>query len=147
MKKNIVRLTESELKTMIKEAVTKIIKESSCYSDTVEVELYYLEFSNPQLDEFFEDANCPESVSVEIKYDIEPYDEGDYWTPPSGGDVNIYSFNIDIDGKFKEIIPAELYDSFVQDVETYLNEHSDDYCEQLYDSYENYEPDYEDYYD
>ena len=74
-----VRLTESELKTMIKEAVSKIITESPLYQkppvqeDIIEVDLMYLEFSNPQLDEFFEDAECPETVWC--KWRLYPYGE------------------------------------------------------------------------
>lgn len=143
MEKNIIRLTESELKTMIKEVVTKIIKEASYSTDTIEVELYYLDFTDPKLDEFFEDAECPENVLVELQYDIEPYDGGDYWTPPSGGYANIYGYNIDCDNTFKKIIPPELYNSFLQSVEDYLNKNCDEYSERLYDDYSNYEPDYE----
>ena len=148
MKKNIIRLTESELRSMIKEAVTKIIKESSYNSYDVEVDMYYIvDYCTPQLDDFFEEADCPETVSVELVYEIEPYDAGDYYTPPSGGDANIYDYRIDTDGKFKSILPPELYDSFIKSVESYLDNNLDEYREKIYDDYDDDEPDYEDYYD
>lgn len=145
MKKNIIRLTESELKTMIKEAVTKIITESPFYrkppvqNDIIEVELMDLEFSNPKLDEFFEDAQCPETVSVRVEYTVEPIDHGDYWTPPSGGEVEIENMEVDYDGVFKGIIPADLYQSFVSEVQSYVNNNWDRYSEN-YEEYD-YEPD------
>lgn len=143
MRKNTIRLTESELKTMIKEAVSKIITESPLYRKSpvqegiIEVDLMYLEFSNPQLEEFFEDAKCPETVSVRVEYTVEPFNRGDYWTPPSGGEVEMENMEVDYDGVFKNIIPADLYQSFVSEVQSYVNDNWDRYSE----NYEEYEPD------
>ena len=148
MKKNIIRLTESELRSMIKEAVTKMITESSESIYYADVDMYDVSnYCTPQLDDFFEEADCPETVSVELVYEIEPYDAGDYYTPPSGGDANIYDYRIDTDGKFKSILPPELYDSFIKSVESYLDNNLDEYREKIYDDYDDDEPDYEDYYD
>lgn len=106
--------------------------------DIIEVDLMYLEFSNPQLEEFFEDAKCPEAVSVRVEYTVEPINRGDYWTPPSGGEVEIENMEVDYDGVFKNIIPADLYQSFVSEVQSYVNDNWDRYSE----NYEEYEPDY-----
>lgn len=148
MEKKIIRLTESELKTMIKEAVNKIIAESPLYrkppvqEDIIKVNLMYLELSNPQLEEFFENTDCPETVSVRVEYTVEPIDHGDYWTPPSGGEVEMVNMEVDYDNVFKNIIPTELYQSFVSEVQSYINNNWDRYLED-YEEYE-YEPDYHD---
>ena len=148
MKKNIIRLTESELRSMIKEAVTKMITESSGDIYYADVDMYDVSnYCTPQLDDFFEEADCPETVSVELVYEIEPYDAGDYYTPPSGGNANIYDYRIDTDGKFKSILPPELYDEFIQAVKKCIEDNIYDYHEKIYNDYDNYEPDYEDYYD
>jgi hypothetical protein len=140
MSKNIIRLTESELKTMIKEAVNKIITESPLYrkpvarEDYINVELMDLEFSNLQLDEFFAEAECPPVVKVKVKYTIEPIDRGDYWTPSSGGGIEKQDIEVDYDGTFKNIVPEDLYQIFISDIQSYVNKHWDGYSHG-YDEY------------
>lgn len=34
------------------------------------------------------------TVEVEARYEISPYDAGDYWTPPSGGEVEVMAFRV-----------------------------------------------------
>jgi hypothetical protein len=147
MAKNIIYLTESEIKTMISEQVAKILKERRNYSTReVEIELYEIDFPDELMDFFEEhDEEIPSLITVELEYEIEPYDSGDYWTPPSGGYCNIIDANIDTDGEYKGLIPPELYPAFIQSINEYIDNHLDTYSEEIYDYYDSYEPD-EDYY-
>lgn len=146
MKKNIVRLTESELKAFIKEAIHNIISEASNnkWDSYMSIDLYDIDFDDEELDEFFENLEeCPDSVEVGIDYEIIPYDGGDYYTPPSGGEANLTNYELDVYNTFKEIMPEALYERFLTYVEKAFSKQIDDYLMEIYDNYENYEPEYE----
>lgn len=148
MKKQIIRLTESDLHEIIKESVNRILHESSSYSEEyIMVDVYDVNFKDERVSDFLYDNQDNElpQVSVKLEYDIEPYDGGDYYTPPSGGYANIVRCEPDEDNQFKNIIPQELYQSFIEGIESYVYSNSDEYESQLYDSYNDYEPDYERY--
>lgn len=136
MAKKTIHLTESELKTMIKEAVNKILTESQkYYTWDINVNMGDIMFEG-DLDNFLEDMyenemDVPESVSVVLEYEMEPYDAGDYWTPPSGGGCNIIDFEIDPSNEFKSIIPNALYEEFITVVSKYVNKNMESYCEQI----------------
>ena len=149
-RKNIIRLTESELKTLISESVKNILKESgirkinesSGISKNFDVDLYYVEISNPELDEYLSELETlPETVSVLMNFNEEPYDAGDYYTAPSGGYFELENYEIDTDGAFKRIIPQNLYQSFIQDVASYIDSHANEFESQM-DS-DDYESDFD----
>ena len=148
MKKQIIRLTESDLHNIITESVNRILHESYSHSEEyILIDVDDVDFKDERVSDFLYDNQDKEfpKVSVKLEYDIEPYDGGDYYTPPSGGYANIVRCEPDEDNQFKNIIPQELYQSFIEGIESYVYSNSDEYESQLYDSYNDYEPDYERY--
>ena len=145
MKKQIIRLTESDLHNIIKESVNRILNESDSNSEEyIMVDVYDVDFKDERITDFLDDnqdKGLPK-VSVKLEYDIVPYDEGDYYTPPGGGYASIVSCEPDYNNQFKNIIPQELYQSFIEGIESHVYSHSDEYESQLYDDYINYELDY-----
>lgn len=139
--KQIIRITESELKNIIKESVKRILKEKSNFKKIIKesskgtkifyIELFHIDFTNPELEEFFDENDIPESVSVNMKFDYHSYDSGDYYTAPSGGYATLTNYVVDYDGKFKKILPPELYKSFIHDVNTYIEKYSTEFEEDM----------------
>jgi hypothetical protein len=150
MKKNIIRLTESELKAFIKEAVHNIISEASNnrWDSYMTIDIGDIDCDD-ELEEFFDNLEeCPDTVEVGIDYEIIPYDRGDYYTPPSGGEAELTDYELDVYNTFKDILPEDLYQRFLGYVDKAFSNQIDDYLMGIYDDYENYEPEYErDYYD
>jgi hypothetical protein len=145
MKKNIIRLTESELKAFIKEAVHSIISEASNkrWDSYMSIDMGDIECDD-ELDEFFDSLEeCPGTVEVGIDYEIIPYDRGDYYTPPSGGEAELTNYELDVYNTFEDILPEDLYQRFLGYVDKAFSNQIDDYLMGIYDDYENYEPDYE----
>lgn len=144
MTKKTIHLTESELKTMIKEAVNKILTESQkYYTWDINVDIGDIMFEG-DLDNFLEgiyenEKDTPGSVSVVLEYKMEPYDAGDYWTPPSGGGCDIIDFEVDPSGKFKSIIPNALYEEFITVVSKYVNKNMELYCEEICEYHHKYD--------
>lgn len=151
MKKNVIRLTESELKAFIKEAVHNIILEASNnrWNSYMSIDIDDIDCDDEELKEFFDNLEeCPDSVEVGIDYKIIPYDGGDYNTPPSGGEAELTNYELDVYNTFKDILPEELYQRFLGCVDRAFSNQIDDYLMGIYDDYENYEPEYErGYYD
>jgi hypothetical protein len=145
MKKNIIRLTESELKAFIKEAVHNIISEASNnrWDSYMTIDIGDIDCDD-ELEEFFDNLEeCPDTVEVGIDYEIIPYDRGDYYTPPSGGEAELTDYELDVYNTFKDILPEDLYQRFLGYVDKAFSNQIDDYLMGIYDDYENYEPDYE----
>lgn len=149
MKKNIIRLTESELKAFIKEAVHSIISEASNKSwDTyMSIDMGDIDYDDELADFFDNLEECPDTVEVGIDYEIIPYDRGDYYTPPSGGEAELTNYELDVYNTFEDILPEDLYQRFLGYVDKAFSNKIDDYLMGIYDDYENYEPDYERDYD
>ena len=146
MKKNVIRLTESELKAFIKEAVHNIISEASNnrWDSYMSIDMHNIDCDDEELEEFFDNLEeCPDSVEVGIDYKIIPYDRGDYYTPPSGGEAELTDYELDVYNTFKNIMPEELYQRFLGYVDKAFSNQIDDYLMRIYDDYENYEPEYE----
>lgn len=139
---NIIRLNENELFNLIKENVRKVLREYSY--DTAEMQIEVGDLDLPEeLYELLEDNY--EYVTVKVEYEIEPYCSGDWDTPPSGGCAEIHNYTIDPYGDFKNIIPKNSYQLFIDEVEKAISRKWDDFCIELYNDYENQEPPYEDY--
>lgn len=146
MKKNVVRLTESELKALIKEAVHNIISEASNnrWDGYMSIDIRDIDCDDEELEAFFENLEeYPDSVEVGIDYEIMPYNGGDYYTPPSGGGAELTNYELDVYNTFKEIMPEDLYQRFLGYVDKAFSNKIDDYLMRIYDDYENYEPEYE----
>lgn len=129
-----VRLTESELKNMIIESVKKILKEARTSNETKTIVLSIGDFyyENKELDEWIGDNwdNLPtEDVEITINFRYIPEDKGDYWTPPSGGyiELNDIEFN---DNPLMQYLKQELSTEFVQTImatiESYVEENVDE---------------------
>lgn len=129
MKNNVIRLTETEFKAIIKEALTTIIKESSYHTTSIDVDFLDLDFENLQINDFFDEINYPESVSVEITYSIEPYDSSTNY----GGFVIIHNYTIDYTNEFNKIMPEGLYFDFKNSVENYLYNNEETIKDKIYD--------------
>lgn len=146
MKKNVVRLTESELKALIKEAVHNIISEASNnrWDSYMSIDIRDIDCDDEELGAFFDNLEeYPDSVEVGIDYEIIPYNGGDYYTPPSGGGAELTNYELDVYNTFKEIMPEDLYQRFLGYVDKAFSNKIDDYLMRIYDDYENYEPEYE----
>lgn len=142
MKKNVVRLTESELKAFIKEAVHNIISEASNnkWDSYMSIDLYDIDCDDEELGAFFENLEeYPDSVEVGIDYEIIPYNGGDYYTPPSGGGAELTNYELDVYNTFKEIMPEDLYQRFLGYVDKAFSKKIDDYLMKIYNEYKNYE--------
>lgn len=136
MAKKIIRLTESELKSIISEHVTKILKEAQrYYTWDIGIKIYDIDFPdelNNFLDEIYEnDMEITNTISVQLEYEMVPYDAGDYLTPSSGGGCNIVDVIIDQNDEFKSILPDTFYKQFISAVYTYVQKHMDTYCEKI----------------
>ena len=123
----------------------------SYYSDTVtyeeELPIDEIEFSNAELVDFFDmdyfENGNPHEVNIRLSFSVEPYDSGDYLTPPSGGDMNMEDCQIDSDNTFKKVLDARLYNMFISDVKNHINSHLDEYermAMENYDQYDDYNP-------
>lgn len=150
MKKQIIRLTESDLHEIIKESVNRILHESYSHSEEyIMVDVNDVNFEDERVSDFLydnQDKELPE-VSVKIEFEIEPYDPGDYWTPPYGGYARIVDCTPDEDGYYKKIIPEELYQCFIDGVGKYVDDNHEEYEISFYEDYNSYEPDYDRYHD
>lgn len=145
-KKNVIRLTESEFKYMITEAIKNIFEsyDNKRYErfdlDLADVDM----FDNPELEDYFADADLPNSVDVSLTVIEEPSYEGDYNNAPYGGRIEYVGCEVDIDGSFKKELPQSLYNIFVDEITNYLKSNYekiiDDMANDEYDPYE-YEPD------
>ena len=136
MKKQIIRLSESDLHKIIKESVNAILNEAKYsidYTEYIEdeIELWEVDLSE-ELIEFLEDYDDKiyDTVSVKIEIDNEPYNSGNYWTPPSGG-VAFVDCEVDTDGRFKAILPDNLYSEFISTVYKYVDNNSTRYEEEV----------------
>lgn len=150
MKKNVIRLTESELKAFIKEAVHNIISEASNkrWDSYMSIDMGDVECDDELADFFDNLEECPDTVEVGIDYEIIPYDRGDYYTPPSGGEAELTNYELDVYNTFEDILPEDLYQRFLGYVDKAFSNKIDNYLMEIYDDYEDYEPEYErDYYD
>jgi hypothetical protein len=144
MKKQLIRITESDLHQIIKESVKNIIKEGmldNTFTNWIDIDLYDVDIPE-EIDALGEDALPYETVDAEITFREEPYDKGDYYTPPSGGEIYIVDCNIDTDGKFAQILEPNIHKLFVKSVEDYIYNHEDEIINKLglYD----YEHEYDD---
>lgn len=139
IKKNIIRLTESEFKHVITETIKNIFESygNGNRTERFDLQLYDVDaFEDQELEKYFEDANVPDTVDVSLTVYEEPYDPGDYWTPPSGGERNFVNCEVDIDGKFKTILPESLYQIFIDEIESYLESNYDEYMDKIpYDNW------------
>ena len=113
---------------------TKYLNESfnsdiECIED--EIELWEVGLSDEIID-FLEGYNGKEyeTVSVKVEINNEPYDGGNYWTPPSGG-VSFNDCEVDTDNIFKKILPDKLYDDFTSAVYSFVYDNRDYYIEQV----------------
>lgn len=135
--KNIIHLTESELKNIIKEHVQKVLKEWRNYRGSVPVaiDLWKVDLEDAVADYLDSLDNCPGEVEIKIAYEIIPYERGDYWTPPSGGYADLEEMTVDSNGAFDNILPPELYKSFEDSVHSYVSENIESYLEKIYDNH------------
>jgi hypothetical protein len=126
---------------------TKHLHESYNNVECIEDEINISDTNGSDIlfDYLYENNITDDIVSVKVYVDNEPYDAGDYYTPPSGG-ASYSHCEVDVDGKFKRILPDEIYSELVSAVEEYIDRHSDDYAEQVEDNNEwdprdEYDPD------
>ena len=150
--KKIIRLTESEFKTIIKESISTILenindKKLLKESEIINVDLYDIDTSDyPELDEYLQDANIPDSISVEMMFDENESDNGDYYTPSTSAYFSLYDYNIDINGEFKKYLPEELYDSFINCVSELIERNKSAYEEEALENHNLSFSDYGDYF-
>lgn len=133
-RKNVIHLTESEFKHMITETVKKIFESYGNGERTERFDLNLADvdmFENQELEEYFEDNNTPDTVYVSLTVYEEPYDSGDYFTPPSGGERSFENCEVDIDGKFKRLLPENLYHIFISEIVSYLESNYDEYMDKI----------------
>jgi hypothetical protein len=101
-------------------------------------------FDNPELEDYFADAELPNSVDVSLTVIEEPSYEGDYNNAPYGGGIEYVDCEVDIDGSFKKELPQSLYNIFVDEITNYLKSNYENIIDGMvnddYDPYE-YEPD------
>lgn len=134
MKKNVIRLTESELRGLIQESVKKILSESMGGSEVSEyIPLDNLDLDDTLLDFFDTCDRCPEEVEVTINYTYEAPYHGDYDNAPYAGGVDINDWNADASGIFRGILPNELYGQFIDAVNTYMDENLSDIENEIYE--------------
>lgn len=132
-RKNVIRLTESEFKHMISEAVKNIVESyrNNERTEKIDLKLWDIDsFENQQLEEFFRDAiNAPDSVFISLTVNEEPYDSGDYNNAPSGGEYYFIDCEVDINNRFKRYFGEEnasnLYPIFIEEITEYLETNYD----------------------
>lgn len=151
MSKNVIRLTESELKTIITESVKQIISEAFGKSRTSNtnvasfgVHLNDIRFENLQLDDFITenyDELPSEEVQVEISYSTYAGDKGDYYTPPTAPYAELNDIKVDTNQVFANAMSSELYQIFIQEVDSFVENNYEDYIQEI--SYDEPEPDWD----
>ena len=99
---------------------------------TIVLSIGDFDYNNEELDEWIGDNwdNLPtEDVEITIYFKYIPEDKGDYWTPPSGGyiELNDIEFN---DNPLMQYLKQELSTEFVQTImatiESYVEENVDE---------------------
>lgn len=151
-----IKLSENEFKNLIKESIIQILENTknnnllkeSYYDEDLEIEYdyFYVEWENyPELNEFLEEINYDiPNVTVDMFFNIDEGDNGDYWTAPVYGGANLIDCKIDVDGKLKKIIPSNLYDNFIKAVQSSIYNNSEEWEEKVWENYsEPYEPEYD----
>lgn len=150
-KNNKLYLTESEFKNLIKESVKRILSESNKMplireSHNFSVDWYDIDTSDyPDLEEYLEDAELPDTISVDITFDEDEGDPGDYWTAPVHPSATIEDLDIDVNGAFRKIMPSDLYSKFISCVSDSIYRNSSDYEEQRLNDMKDEQYDYIDY--
>lgn len=153
MKKQLIRLTEGDLHKIINESVKKILNEMGSNTTTSYATVDVgdiIDAGNEVLCDWFETEcpiDAPNEISIKFEYEIIPYDGGDYYTPPEGGYAEIHNYEMDGDDTYKAIMPTEIYQLFVSEVNSYVDSNLERFEEKFYEDYENYEPDYDDWRD
>jgi hypothetical protein len=137
MKKKTITLKESELRGIISEAVKNIVNEMynnkkklfetashDCTFDTT-INYAIVDYTNPRLNEWLDENSLPqEEVDVQILYNCSPWDEKNYV-------YNYIDCSVDPNGNFKNIIPTQLYQAFIDDIATEIDANSNYYMEQI----------------
>jgi hypothetical protein len=148
----IVRLTESELKNIIMESVKNILREGASSRDykTIVLSIGDFDYENEALNEWISDNwdSLPtEDVEIGIDFTYVPEDKGDYWTPPSGGYIEVYDVTVTSDQTF-EYIRQHLGEEAVNEIISTIKSYADHNAEELiqYDNYD-YGPDPDDVYE
>lgn len=121
---------DNALKSVLKEFKNNYrLNEISDYLDNKEycIDILDIEFPDPieRILEEVADKNY-RTVSVNVIFRIYPYDKGDYYTEPSGG-PEYETCEVDVDGKFRNIIPEEYYEAFKECIAVYVEDKSDNY--------------------
>ena len=142
-----ITLTESQLHNLIKESIKSILKESyTSFEDDVEISTD-ITYSDNRIDRFFYDLYDSVEYNVFELYDTvtchvniqgtSEYFSGSYDEPPyTNEEFDTYKIDVDIDGRFKKIMPEDLYKTFVNDIRKYIEKNESDYI-----NFEDYEPD------
>jgi hypothetical protein len=121
-----------------------VLKENrQTWTTPIDINLSDILFS-PELDEFLGDNwdSLPaEEVDVNLELVDIPGDKGDYWTPPYEGGVELIDTQIDPNSLFKEVIPEELYQLFINDVDKYIDDNIDSIVQRF--EYNDFDSDWE----
>lgn len=145
MKKNIIHLTESELYGLIQESVKKILSEGrGYYTESLYIDLNNVDITDERLLDFLENVDEYPEIEVTFKYTINPYNPGDYYNPPEGGDAEIDDWEYESDNMFKKALSPELYELLISFVDDYIEENRSYYANYLYELPSDYNPDYDD---
>lgn len=146
MKKQTIVLSEIQLKKIIKESISQYLKEANItniaqqYYDTEFVNILEI-VEDEQLIEWLDEHRLPNyQVKVLIKYYYEEDDYGDYWTAPCAGSCGIDDCVIDPDKEFAKYLPANLYNTLIEDIRTWVYDISG-WAEEYQEQRRNYEPD------
>lgn len=150
MKKNVIRLTETEFKKLIKESVKQTLNEinekkylhesyNSYETLNIIVDLSEVDLNEIISETLFENGINDNEVNVTLYFENTPNDRG-------GSGLLYVECDVDTDNKFKGVLSNELYDEFVEAVSNYVEYNSDDYAEiaqdeMYYNSYKEYDPD------
>lgn len=121
-----------------------LIKEKKCLKEattgysttTIDIDLSEIEFPQP-LNDFVDDNydSMPDTVEVEISYKYNPYTPATYWQPAEGGDFD-YSCSDVLVEPFRDIIPQELLQTFIDTIGDYADAHIDDLFERANINYD-----------
>lgn len=113
------------------------------FTSQIDINLVDIMFS-PEVDEFIGENwdNFPaEEVDVNLILINHPGDKGDYYNPPFEAETELIDTEVDPNGVFKSVFPAELYPIFVSDVDKHIDNNIEDVLEPF--EYDEPEPDWD----
>ncbi len=111
----------------------KILSEGYYGKESVEIYLYDLDISNPNLEEFLNENDwfSEYPITIDMEFDEVPHEKETNY----GGYAELLDYQIDLDENIKNNIPQEFLSDLMNDIEKYIKKHSDSWGAEAYENF------------